>query len=128
MNQTKKDIENRSDIELLVNRFYQRVRKDALIGPIFNERIGNHWAEHLQKLYEFWDSRLLTGATYGGNPLQAHRPLPIGAQHFERWLTLWEQTVNDFFEGSKADEAIEKAHKIGSFFEKRLEEMKKGKI
>lgn len=121
MNQIiKKEIENREDVELLVNKFYQRVRKDDLIGPIFNEKIGKHWAEHLKKLYDFWESRLFRTDAYSGRPLMKHQSLPIDSPHFDRWLKLWGETIDDYFVGELADMAKDKAGNIASFFQEKL--------
>lgn len=120
----KKDIEDRDDVILLVNKFYQRVRQDELIGPIFNEKIGKHWAEHLQKLYDFWESRLFDKDVYQGRPLLAHKPLPIDAQHFDRWLKLWHETLDDYFVGDRANEAKNRANSISQFFQEKLKEMR----
>ncbi|WP_165023821.1 MULTISPECIES: group III truncated hemoglobin [unclassified Dysgonomonas] len=124
----KKDIENREDVILLVNKFYQRVRQDDLIGPIFNEKIGKHWAEHLQKLYDFWESRLFDKDIYNGRPLMVHKSLPIYAEHFDRWLGLWYKTLDDLFIGAKTEEAKVKATNIGSFFLEKITEMRKDNL
>ena len=34
------DIQNKADIQLLVDSFYSRVREHAELGPIFNEKPG----------------------------------------------------------------------------------------
>lgn len=125
MNLEKNDIETREDVILLVNKFYARVRQDALIGPIFNETIGKHWAEHLEKLYDFWESRLFDRDVYEGRPLFKHIPLPIGAAHFERWLKLWNETIDDYFVGDRADEARRRADSVSQFFQERLAEIRK---
>lgn len=119
-----KEIEDRQDVILLVNKFYQRVRQDELIGPIFNEKIGKHWAEHLQTMYDFWESRLFDKDTYEGRPLMKHKPLPIGKPNFDRWLQLWNETIDDYFVGDVADLARSKAESIGRFFQEKLEEMR----
>ncbi len=120
----KQDIENRDDVVLLVNKFYQRVRQDKLIGPIFNETIGKHWAEHLEKLYDFWESRLFDVDVYEGRPLFKHIPLPIGAAHFDRWLKLWNETIDDYFDGDRADEARRRADSVAQFFQEKLAEIR----
>ena len=61
---SKKDISNMEDIQLLVNNFYSKVQKDDLIGEIFNQKIGNNWEFHLQKMYTFWQTLLLDERTY----------------------------------------------------------------
>ena len=116
----KKDIENREDIVRLVDTFYARVRKDELIGPIFNNKIGSHWPQHLQKLYDFWESRLFDKDVYNGRPLMMHKTLPIDTQHFDRWIELWFATIDDLFTGAKASEAKARAQNISSFFQEKL--------
>jgi hemoglobin len=53
----KNDIST-EDIKLL-EYFYSQVQTDDFIGPIFNEKIGNRWPEHLEKMYRFWQTILL---------------------------------------------------------------------
>lgn len=115
-----KDIENLNDIKKLVDVFYGKVRKDDLIGPIFNDRIQNHWAEHLSKLYSFWQSVLLGEQTYTGFAFPPHAELPINKEHFDRWLSLFTQTVDNLFVGATADEAKSRAYKIADVFQGKL--------
>lgn len=115
-----RDIESLDDIKKMVDLFYARVRKDALIGPIFNEKIQNHWPEHLAKLYSFWQGILLGERTYSGFPFPPHAQLPIHKEHFDRWLTLFTKTVDDLFVGKVADEAKSRAYKIGDIFQEKL--------
>lgn len=120
----RKEIENRDDIIRLVDQFYKYVRNDQLIGPIFDAKIKNHWSTHLQKLYDFWESRLFGNDVYAGRPLMVHKNLPIASEHFNRWIKLWHQTIDEMFVGKKAGEAKEKATSIGDFFQKKMDEMK----
>ena len=115
-----KDIENIDDIKKMVNVFYGKVRKDDLIGPIFNNAIQNHWSEHLEKLYLFWQSRLFGDPVYNGFPFPPHAQLPIGKEHFDRWLALFVETVDNLFIGSIADEAKNRAYKIADVFQDKL--------
>src|ERR1700748_2753281 len=107
----KPDINNREDIELLVNEFYRLVQRDALIGSIFNEIIHDKWPEHLSKMYSFWETVLLNHHTYNGAPFLPHAKLPLTQLHFDRWLQLFQQTLSEYFEGPKANEAKERADK-----------------
>lgn len=116
-----KDIENLEDIKKMVNTFYAKVRKDELLGPIFNERIGDHWDEHLSKLHSFWQSILLNERTYTGHPFPPHAQLPIDKEHFDRWLFLFTETVDKLFAGDIADEAKSRAYKIADVFQGKLE-------
>src|SRR5688572_4242998 len=97
----KKDITTREDIKLLVNRFYEKVNKDSLLSPVFSHV---DWPHHLPIMYDFWSSMLFGDQTYRGNPFQKHLPLPIKSQHFEQWLKLFTETVNENFAGEKAEE------------------------
>ncbi len=77
----------------LVHRFYDRVRQDALLGPIFAARITD-WDRHLARMVAFWSSVALMTGRYHGHPVAAHTPLPIDASHFDRWLTLFHEIAH----------------------------------
>lgn len=79
-------------IEALVDRFYDRVRRDPLLGPVFNPAVHD-WEAHKRTLVAFWSSVALRSGTYRGNPMAAHRPHPIRAEHFDHWLVLWRDTA-----------------------------------
>src|SRR3546814_19839830 len=79
-------------IEDLVHRFYARVREDALLGPVFEERVAD-WGSHLQRMCSFWSSvALMTGRSHG-RPMETHLPLTVDANHFHRWLYLFEDVA-----------------------------------
>lgn len=105
----KKDIENRQDIQLLVDNFYTKVKADVTIGYFFREVIPVNWESHLPRMYSFWETVLLGQASYKGNPLLKHidinRLQPLLHEHFDQWLVLWRQTINELFEGSIAESA-----------------------
>lgn len=110
------DIVNRSSVELLVNDFYSGIREDELLGPIFNGIIGDRWPEHLGKMYSFWETVLLGNHTYSGAPFMPHARLPLEQKHFDRWLALFDQTVDRHFEGVVADDAKARAAKMAVMF------------
>ncbi len=112
----KKDITTLEDIRLLVDSFYSEVRKDPLIGPIFNGVIGDHWPKHLEKMYRFWQTVLLGEHVYFGSPFPPHAQLPVDRQHFDTWLGLWHGTVDRFFTGERAAEAKWRGDKMASMF------------
>lgn len=118
------DIETTQDIDLLVRKFYERVIPDTEIGHFFTRVADFSWEHHIPVLVSFWDSLLLGGNTYRGNPMIKHLDLnrlaPLQPQHFERWLQLWEITVNENFTGPKADEAIARAHNIASVMQYKI--------
>ncbi len=110
------DITTLHDINQLVNTFYDRVAKDDLIGPIFNKKLEGKWDYHLEKMYQFWQTVLLEEHTYSGRPFPPHAQLPVDAQHFDRWKTLFNSTVDELFVGPKADEAKWRAEQMAKMF------------
>lgn len=80
----------------LVDVFYARVRADPVLGPIFNEAIGERWDAHLGKLSDFWSSVMLMTGRYKGAPMVVHAALPRAEpEHFRRWLDLFGQTAGE---------------------------------
>jgi hemoglobin len=100
-------------LEAVVDNFYDKVRRDPLIGPIFNSAIAD-WPEHLVKLQSFWSSVMLTSGRYKGRPLPAHikHADAISPESFERWLTLWRETTNELLDPQSASALQKKAGRI----------------
>ena len=112
----KKDISTLDDIKVLVNSFYEDVRKDSLLGPIFNTIIQDRWPEHLNKMYRFWQTVLLNEHTYSGSPFLPHAKLDVDQLHFDRWLEMWHQNIDSRFEGEIAKEAKWRGDKMAVMF------------
>ena len=123
----KKEIENLEDIKLLVNGFYDSVRKDELLSPIFNKIIVDKWPEHLEKMYRFWQSILLEEYTYSGNPFLAHAKLGISEIHFRRWLSLFYETLDSSFEGEIAEKAKLQGKQMSKIFSAKIEFIRRGR-
>jgi len=121
----KADISNFEDIVLFVDGFYSKVNQDELIGPIFDAVITD-WNPHLTKMYDFWNAVLFGVAGFKGNPFARHAPLPLQKVHFERWLLLFEQTIDEHFSGELADETKKKAGMMAEMFLSKLSHMKGG--
>ena len=117
----KNELLNLDDVKLLVNTFYSKIREDALLGEIFNGVIGDRWSVHLEKMYRFWQTILLGDHTYFGSPFLPHANLPIGKEHFDRWLSIFYLTIDDLFEGTKADEAKWRAEKMAIMFQSKIQ-------
>lgn len=96
----------------LVNRFYEKVRRHPELGPVFNAVVDD-WDEHKRTLTSFWSSVALKTATYRGNPMGAHRPHPIRAEHFEQWLALWRETTAEVLAPEDAAQMSRYAERIG---------------
>ena len=120
-----KKLETREDIEILVNRFYEKVGSDPMIGPFFNDIAKVNWSDHLPKMYKFWETLLFGQISYKGNPMAAHFPInaqvPIEKHHFENWLKLWTETVEENFSGETAELAIYKATNIANLMSFKME-------
>lgn len=116
----KREIKNKEDIQLLVDTFYNQVREDELIGPIFNEKIGDNWPTHLEKMYSFWQTVLLHVQAYSGSPFLPHAQLPIDKSHFDRWLQLFHKTVEENFEGKVAEDALFRATHMATMFQYKI--------
>lgn len=120
----KREILTLEDIKQLVDQFYEKVRQDELLGPIFNERIGDRWPEHLDKMYRFWQTVLLGDHTYYGSPFPPHAQLPVAKEHFSRWMGLFTATVDALFTGEIAEEAKWRAGKMAELFEMKIEHVR----
>jgi hemoglobin len=116
-----KDISDIQDIKLLVNTFYDKVQKDDLIGPIFNEKMIGRWPEHLEKMYRFWQTILLEEHTYSGSPFPPHKQLPVNQSHFDRWMEIFTSTVDSLFVGKLAEEAKVRAANMAYMFNYKIE-------
>lgn len=117
----KKDITQLDDVKLLVDSFYTKIRNDELLANIFNEIIQDNWPKHLEKMYQFWQTVLLDEHTYYGAPFRPHAHLPVDKRHFERWLSLFEETLDEHFKGKIADEARWRANKMAQMFLFKIE-------
>lgn len=114
----KKDIKGRKDIERLVNAFYDKVKKDNVIGYLFNDVAMVNWDEHLPKMYNFWENILFYTGNYSGSPMIVHRDLhsksTMTKEHFNHWNQLFNETVDGLFEGEKAEEIKSRATNIAA--------------
>lgn len=119
MEQTRKEIRGIDDIRLLVNTFYDRASKDELLAPIFAKRIPD--SSHLDPLYRYWQTTLLGEETYDGIPFPKHADLPLTHQHFDRWLSLFHQSIDELFTGPSAEKAKFRAIRMSEVFRYKME-------
>ncbi|SDG39046.1 hemoglobin [Pelagibacterium luteolum] len=105
-----------ADIARLVTTFYARAREDEILGPIFNRAVDD-WDHHIEQITDFWSSIMLRTGRYSGRPLNPHLRLPIEAEHFDRWLALFEKTANDIFQPEITHEFMIRARRIADNFE-----------
>ena len=111
-----KDIQVLEDVKVMVDEFYGKIRKDELLGPIFENIIQDRWPEHLEKMYSFWQTILLEERTYSGRPFVPHMNLPVEQKHFDRWLFLFSETVDELYTGQKATIAKLQGKRMAEMF------------
>ena len=119
------DIETRADLERLIRAFYSRAMADPMIGYLFVDVAKLDLEAHVPVITSFWETVLFGAGTYSGGAFRPHAELhaqsPLRAGHFERWLWLWRNTVDELFAGPVADEAKAHANRVGRAFYSRIE-------
>ena len=107
-----------------MDQFYSKVLKDDLIGFIFTEIAQISLEKHMPVMYDFWESTLLNASVYTGNPMQIHLSLDdkvlLTKDHFDRWLKLFKETVDQHFKGEKAELAKTRALSIATVMQIKL--------
>jgi len=117
----KRDIENREDIDVLMRTFYKRAMADETIGYIFTDVAKLDLKHHLPIIGDFWETLLFQSGSYqkhGRNPLMVHSELnekePLLPVHFERWLEIFTEAVDELFYGERSDFLKLRARMIGN--------------
>lgn len=120
----KKDILNRKDIELLVLEFYDLVKNDKVIGHFFTEVMQVKWEKHLPVMIDFWENLIFFDNDYEGNPMSIHKTIdkkhPMKLKDFNRWTKLFNETVDNNFEGPNAENIKQKSVRIASIMQQSL--------
>ena len=120
MPDTKGDLRSKEDIKLMVDTFYDKVNEDDLLSYIFNDFAKTNWDTHLPKMYAFWNKVLFAKGDYKGNPFRKHTPLPVKKEHFDRWIALFEDNMDEHFSGEMAEDAKLRARSIAYIFHSKL--------
>ncbi len=114
------------DVKILVNGFYVKVFADELLAPIFHEVVrAEEWTGHLQKMYSFWGTFLQFENDYEGNAYAMHFPLPIDERHFDRWEQLFNETMDEHFQGEKVDFLKENVKRMSNTFVEKIAKKKR---
>lgn len=119
------DLKDRDDVYELVSEFYRRAFADPLLGPVFIDVAQMDLTKHMPIMCDFWETVLFAAGLYKRNALQQHLDLdaktPLGAEHFDRWLSLWTTNVDDHWAGPKAELAKLQAQRIAQSIHRRLQ-------
>jgi hemoglobin len=121
----KKHIDNQEDIEFLVRSFYGKALNDELLSPHFK---GIDFEHHFPRMFDFWGFILLGKTGFTGNVFDKHKHLEVGKEEFERWVSLFHQTVDELFEGEIAERAKAQAELLGYTFSQKMQFMGLGKF
>lgn len=116
-----KDIETLDDVMAMVDQFYGKIREDELLKDIFNNIIQDNWPEHLDKMYRFWQTVLLQERTYNGRPFIPHMTMPVEEKHFNQWVHLFHETVDELFSGTRAETAKWHGQRMANMFLSKIE-------
>ena len=114
---------DRAFISDLVDTFYGHVRRDDRLGPVFARAVGDDWGPHLDTMKRFWSAMMFQDGGYDGRPMPAHMKLKsqISPAHFERWLALFEQSLDELDAPAPAREVfLERARRIAASFQMHL--------
>ena len=124
------DIQSRKDIELLMTAFYEKVKNDDTIGFIFNDIARVNWEHHIPIICNFWETLLLDATSYRKNAMEVHyilnRKVPFQEKHFEQWLILFFETVDQLFSGKIATMAKTKAKSIAALMQLKMKQETEG--
>ena len=125
MTLSKRDIENRADLEILLEIFYKKVFNDDLISHFFTEVVPLNLETHIPVIADFWESVLLDGRGYRKNVMEIHLNISekskINKEHLDRWVKIFSETVDDLFEGAKASLAKQRAASIATMMNIKID-------
>lgn len=101
------------NIRRMVDGFYDSVRRDEVLGPVFEQALSHGWDAHLPRMYDFWSTVLLGTRKFQSNVFGRHMALSgIEKEHFVRWLALFRDTVRRMYAREQADEIVLIAERI----------------
>lgn len=108
-------------LRALVFEFYDRVRDDDLLGPVFERRLEGRWEEHLERMCDFWSSVLHATGRYLGDPVGSHARIPdISPHHFDRWISLFGETAHDILPPEEATDIVARSRRMRVVLERGI--------
>lgn len=120
----KKDIESRADLEGLLRAFYEKAFTDELIGHFFTKVVPLNLDTHIPVITDFWEAIIFNKHTYKKNVMVVHQHIHhlshIKKEHLDRWVQIFTGTVEDMFEGEKAELIKQRATSIATIMDIKL--------
>ena len=100
------------EVATLVHTFYDKVRQDEVLGPIFDAQVED-WDHHLARLVDFWSSTLRRTGRFSGSPMAKHAVMPgLSAELFQRWLAIFRANAAEQTNQAMAEQACLMAERI----------------
>ena len=119
-----RDIENRQDIETLMESFYSKALTDELIGYFFTKVAPLQMETHMPLIVDFWETIIFGKAKYKGNVLEVHQHIhhlsAFKEEHFTRWVSLFKQTIDELYSGTQAEMVKQRAESIATVMKIKL--------
>lgn len=124
MDSGKRDIEKRSDLEAVLAAFYEKAFQDDRLAHFFTTVVPLNMETHLPVITDFWEAVIFNRHTYRKNVMAVHQHIssmsPINAEHLDRWTELFTQTVDEYFEGEKAELMKQRALSIATLMKIKI--------
>ncbi|MEO8762268.1 MAG: group III truncated hemoglobin, partial [Bacteroidia bacterium] len=107
-----------------VNLFYEKIKKDKTLNHYFTEVVKVDWENHLSVMYKFWENIIFYSGTYSGNPMQQHfdihKKSQMSMNDFQQWTILFNQAVDELFDGGNANLIKQRAQNISTIMQMKL--------
>ena len=120
----KPDITGKKEIQEVMQLFYEKANADKMIGKFFTQVVKVNWENHIPVMTAFWENVLFYSGDYEGNPLEAHKKLhaqtATTSKHFNRWLKLFNETIDQHFSGSNATKMKQHASEMAAIMLQQL--------
>jgi hemoglobin len=127
-----RDLENRQDLEILLNRFYELAFADPLIGIFFTEVVPLNLKTHIPVIADFWESVIFNTHGYRKNVMEVHAHIhhlkAIRKEHLDRWVQLFTNTLDELFSGTNATRLKQRAVSIATLMNIKLNQDQIGKL
>lgn len=111
------DIQTKADVEFIVNSFYTKVLKDEVLAPFFTKL---DFDRHLPRMVHFWTFVLLDEAGYTTDVTKTHLHMPLQKEHFDQWISLFNETVDEHYSGENAEKAKQRAFLVRWTIESKM--------
>lgn len=118
MDEKKRDIQSKKDIDLIVHNFYSKLRENKNLNQYFITFTPVEWSNHYNRMSNFWENILYHRGNYDGNPIDAHQKIneknEIESTSYDTWIQLFCKSVDESFEGKNADKMKEVSKQIAT--------------